>query len=475
MPGTGTFRPLRAALLRGLRCLVAYPYVCAVRVFPRAAPIFFGALLASLLAFGLLSGVQGVVWLTSSAWQGTQTAGLWLYGSLRKAGPDGGTQQAITSAPPQPVVPASAPPWRQGLNATVRGLISEDTLPYTEGTANSFAEQARQVDYALIQTLQRLDLPWTSLVLVGVRQQRFDKEKGMQQSLQAHIPLSEELFVRQLEGALLAWAEGSKFERVQPGWVRILCKGQVSHIVRIFPNVPVQAPLASDAPRLCLVIDDLGESLTPVEQLMALGLPVSFSILPHTARASEIARLVGAKGYEVLMHQPAEPLDAGQILPGVDTVRVSMDEAAIARIVAANFIKLPYASALNNHTGSRFTRHTASVKALSRSAATHGLFVLDSVTHPSTVFATQAAQLGLRAYRRDFFLDDTRTKAAIAGQLAKAEHQARTKGQAIVIGHPYPETLEVLAAWARTRDAGIAIVPLRSLQALPFVHSSAGN
>ncbi len=45
---------------------------------------------------------------------------------------------------------------------------------------------------------------------------------------------------------------------------------------------------------------------------------------------------------------------------------------------------------------------------------------------------------------RDVFLDDVRTTEAITGQLQQGIALARKQGSAVLIGHPYPQTLEVL-------------------------------
>ena len=47
-----------------------------------------------------------------------------------------------------------------------------------------------------------------------------------------------------------------------------------------------------------------------------------------------------------------------------------------------------------------------------------------------------------------------------------AERLARKQGQAIVIGHPHPETIAGLAAWLRGRDTTIRLVPLRAQRPL---------
>ncbi|MNP53802.1 Divergent polysaccharide deacetylase [compost metagenome] len=73
-----------------------------------------------------------------------------------------------------------------------------------------------------------------------------------------------------------------------------------------------------------------------------------------------------------------------------------------------------------------------------------GLFFVDSRTSAATVAAKSAQNINLASVSRDVFLDDVRTTEAIAGQLQQGIALARKQGSAVLIGHPYPQTLEVL-------------------------------
>lgn len=473
MSVSGRFAQGFASLLRGLGKLLLYPYIRAVRAFPRAARILCGATVSALLAFIVLQFFAGSAWLVRTGWQAALALDTHLSLPRHFPGfaPSAPAEKIKESPVPLPLVTLGAPPWRQGVNATVRGYLSADTLPYKEGKLASLGEHSKQADYALIQALQRLDLPWSSLVLVSVASSKVGGEPFMLQRLQAYIPLQEGAFVKQLQEALTAWAEGSELLRVAPGKIHIAYKGQVSHEIVILDGVKPFIP-SQDGPRISIVIDDLGPSLEPVQKLLSLDIPFVYAIMPETQHASEIAQLVRTHGHEVIVHQPAEPLDKKQITPGIVTLKATMSAEEIAAHLAKSLERVPGAVALNNHTGSRFTQNRKASRALSAAAAVQGLFVIDSVTHSGSVLASEASNLGVRAYSRNIFLDDKRESEAIAEKLAQAETLARKHGQALVIGHPYQETLDVLAAWAKTRDTDIEIVPVRFLQSLPFIHGA---
>ncbi|HCN46525.1 MAG TPA: hypothetical protein DIT18_13440, partial [Pseudomonas sp.] len=92
------------------------------------------------------------------------------------------------------------------------------------------------------------------------------------------------------------------------------------------------------------------------------------------------------------------------------------------------------------------------------------LFFVDSRTSAATVAAAKAQALGLASLSRDVFLDDVRTTEAIAGQLRIAVEMARKQGTAVVIGHPYPQTLEVLEReLPRLKAQGVELIGLRQM------------
>ena len=55
-----------------------------------------------------------------------------------------------------------------------------------------------------------------------------------------------------------------------------------------------------------------------------------------------------------------------------------------------------------------------------------------------------AREEGVSATRRDVFLDHERTVEAVTREFERLKNKARKQGHAVAIGHPFPETLEVL-------------------------------
>ena len=87
------------------------------------------------------------------------------------------------------------------------------------------------------------------------------------------------------------------------------------------------------------------------------------------------------------------------------------------------------------------------------------LFFVDSRTTAATIAETAAHDAGVPAMSRNVFLDDEQSAAAIRKQFELAVRDAREKGSALAIGHPHPETLQVLSEMLpKTELLGVNLV-----------------
>lgn len=110
----------------------------------------------------------------------------------------------------------------------------------------------------------------------------------------------------------------------------------------------------------------------------------------------------------------------------------------------AAFKAVPYTAGINNHMGSRMTAEPGAMAWLMGELQRRHKFFVDSRTSAKTVAAAEAQKIDLAHVSRDVFLDDERTEAAITTQLQTAIKLAHKQGSAVMIGHPYPQTLAVL-------------------------------
>lgn len=221
------------------------------------------------------------------------------------------------------------------------------------------------------------------------------------------------------------------------------------------PETPAPSP---ESPRMAVVIDDLGDSLTFAKELLKLGFPVTMAILPFRAHSTEVDALAARHGAQVLLHQPMQPKGYPGVNPGRGALTVGMSPERIQAVLDENLAQTPNASGVNNHMGSRFTEDATGMAVVLEHLAEKNLFFLDSLTTHKSGVPAAAAKTGSEYRRRYVFLDNTRDTRTILRQLKTTETLALKTGQALAIGHPYPETLEALRAFAASRDKRLTMV-----------------
>ena len=226
----------------------------------------------------------------------------------------------------------------------------------------------------------------------------------------------------------------------------------------LLAGAALAAPAQPQRAYLSVIIDDLGQSPARDSRTLALPGPVTMAIMPDTPHASDFARQAHKAGKTVILHMPMDPATGPYAWhPGTP-----IEE--LARRLDAALAKVPYAAGINNHMGSRMTAQREPMAWLMGELQQRHLFFVDSRTSAATVAAAEAQRIGLAHVSRDVFLDDVRTPEAIAAQLQQGIALARKQGSAVLIGHPYPQTLQVLeSAMPSLKHQGIELIPLRQM------------
>ena len=206
----------------------------------------------------------------------------------------------------------------------------------------------------------------------------------------------------------------------------------------------VSSAKAESQAHISIIIDDLGYQFEL--GMRALNLPgaVSYAILPATPNGESLALVAHDRGKDVLLHLPFEAVDRENTdEPGAITL--DMSRQAFHETFKAGLASVPHAIGVSNHRGSLLTRHPGHMAWLMEEIAAHdGMFFVDSYTTHESVALQLAAETGVAATRRHVFLDNDRSPGAIALEFDRLVAMARRNGNAVAIGHPYPETLEFL-------------------------------
>jgi uncharacterized protein len=200
--------------------------------------------------------------------------------------------------------------------------------------------------------------------------------------------------------------------------------------------------LAEQPARIVLIIDDMGYSTDLGSRALQLPGAITYSFLPFTPAAVQLANAANAKGKEVMLHAPMAAQRGNRLGPGALTPDMGLVEfhAVTQNIIAS----VPHVRGVNNHMGSELTGQVEPMQWLMADLSQHGLYFVDSRTNPYSVAQKVAAISGIPHLRRDVFLDDDNTPGHIAQQFQLLLARARSQGLAVGIGHPRPATLAML-------------------------------
>jgi len=213
---------------------------------------------------------------------------------------------------------------------------------------------------------------------------------------------------------------------------------------------------------VALVIDDLGRSLEEVRAVGALGVPITYSVLPFEVKTPQVVAALNREGEEILCHLPMEPGNGAN--PGPGALTLSMSRRKLRKAVRAALDAVPGAAGVNNHMGSVFTADPRAMETVIKVLAKQEIFFLDSRTSADTLGYQVARRLGVPAVERQVFLDPDPAPQAIAFQFDRLLQIARLNGSAVGIGHPHAVTLEVLAEQIPlAREQGIEFVAVSNL------------
>lgn len=222
-------------------------------------------------------------------------------------------------------------------------------------------------------------------------------------------------------------------------------------------------PVHHERPRISLIIDDIGYRLQDDRRAISLSGPVTYAILPHTPYAVRMARLAKSLDKDVLVHMPMEALNSNHLL-GPGALTLNMAQAEFIKTINDDIESVPHAIGISNHMGSLLTGDTEAMRWLMQTLKPTGLFYMDSMTSAMSVAGETAGNYQVPYLRRDLFLDHDVDPGLILEQCIRLIEIAREKGSAIGIGHPHPETIEVLQSFLpQLTEYGVQLVSIREI------------
>ncbi len=209
-------------------------------------------------------------------------------------------------------------------------------------------------------------------------------------------------------------------------------------------KIPEEGAGFRSSPQLALIIDDGGYNMENFKEMLGIGKPITYAILPFTPHAREAALLAYRDGYEVMLHLPMEPKNGEQYSLEKNTVRTGMDSKRVRKILEDALKQVPHVRGINNHMGSKATEDPQVMEALMQVLKKEGLYFIDSNTSFQTLGPEMARKAGVASRRNDQFIDREKKIETIKNAIRLAMRKAKQEGRAVAIGHPHPLTARAI-------------------------------
>lgn len=343
---------------------------------------------------------------------------------------------------------------------------------YEEERNNRFGELVSEVDLIIYQSLRQLGVHASQVQFRKVIHRVQHNRQWDFTELEVTLPQEQslasihKLFAKNIEfltGEVTLESSKNSGPDLE---LLIRVEGSLTHRLALFQGRRQASQKAepTTAPKVAIVIDDLGYDGKLARKFLKIEGPLSFSVLPHGTFSKSIARRIYNAGQELLLHLPMEPTGYPEVNPGVGALMVEMTDVEIVQTLKENLDAFPYVKGVNNHMGSKFCQDERKLRPVMLELNTRGLFFLDSRTTSKTKAYTVAQELDVPSAERNVFLDNIQNPRAIRAQLSRLIELARLRGGAIGIAHPHEVTLEVLRQEIpKMSKKGVELVPVSQL------------
>ncbi|MFI5376189.1 MAG: divergent polysaccharide deacetylase family protein [Candidatus Rokuibacteriota bacterium] len=227
---------------------------------------------------------------------------------------------------------------------------------------------------------------------------------------------------------------------------------------------PAPAPPSPGAPRIAVIVDDLGGRRDVFDVLREIRRPLTVAVLPALPLSASIARDAFRAGMEVLLDVPMEPYRYPELDPGPGVLLASMSPGEIQQAVGKQLETVAPAVGVMNRMGSRLTEDRTRMRAMIDVLVARRLFLVDAYTSSQSLAFDEARGAGVRAARRQILVDHARGDAGDRVRWDEVAGWAERRGEVIVVAHGHPLTVRLLKEYVPRWEArGLRLVPVSTL------------
>lgn len=216
-------------------------------------------------------------------------------------------------------------------------------------------------------------------------------------------------------------------------------------------------------PTISVLVYGLGRNTEVLEKALALPGEVSLGLVPYTDSLQQVIDKARLAGHEVVLSVSMEPAQFPTQDPGPHTLLTGIPESElISRLRWALAQGAGYVGVVNL-MGDKFLTSDRDLAPILRELEARGLMFIEASPPPRSVLWDQAKVIPIPLPLPGFDLNGKLSSNGQQTLLAQAELQAQKGGNATVIAHGNPVTLEVLSTWIQGLSArGIRVSPISS-------------
>jgi len=217
--------------------------------------------------------------------------------------------------------------------------------------------------------------------------------------------------------------------------------------------------------RVVIVIGGLGISQTSTQKaIRELPGGITLAFAPYGNSLSRWMQLARKDGHELLLQVPMEPIDYPKNNPGPHTLKADADLEENLANLHWTMSRITNYVGVTNYLGAQILQQPASLSPIFAELSQRGLLFFEDGTVKNSVGPGVAIKELLPYAKADVLIDNVRTRSAIFEKLNKLSKQAKRTGLAIGMGNAFPDTIALVAEYARqAKQNGIEITPLASI------------
>ncbi len=229
-----------------------------------------------------------------------------------------------------------------------------------------------------------------------------------------------------------------------------------------YSQVTPLAVTSSGRPKITILLGGMGLNARLTEKaIKELPGDISFAFAPYGEKLQEQVNRARARGHEIMLQVPMEPVGYPGNNPGPNTLLTEASEEENLAALHWNMSRFAGYSGITNYQGARLLVTEAAMKPVMQEIRQRGLVYFEDATVNLTLSPKIVKEVRLPMQRATMVIDSEPTAPAIAEALQKLEEEAVSNGFAIGTGSGLEVTIETVNEWAKgLQEKGILLVPV---------------